>query len=150
YTRAVEGTVGLNYRVAPIAADPSDPSAAFRGVSAARTPTLETDAGDPVRIHVLVPWSEQGHVFGIEGHSWPFEPARSGTQILSAQQLGGLEAVTLILVGGAGGPFALPGDYIYGDRRAPYLEAGLWGVLRVRPPCAGGDLRPLAARSCFP
>jgi hypothetical protein len=60
-------------------------------------------------------------------------------------RLGGLEALTLRLDGGAGGPDHLPGDYLYGDHRGPYQEAGLWGLLRVRPPCPGVDtLRPLS------
>jgi len=46
----------------------------------------------------------------------------------------------------------MPADYLYGDRRAPYLQAGLWGILRVRPACAANDLRPLVAsgQSCPP
>ena len=107
---------------------------------------IETDVGDPVRIHVLAPWSEQGHVFSIEGHRWPLEPGRTGTQLLSSQQIGGLEATTLILEGGAGGTDGLAGEYVYGDRRAPYRQAGLWGIFRVRPVCdtEGPVLRPLA------
>ena len=45
----------------------------------------------------------------------------------------------MMIEGGAGAP----GDYIYGDHREPYREAGLWGVFRVQstgrrwvsPPC---------------
>ncbi|HEY8648885.1 MAG TPA: hypothetical protein VIM50_05860, partial [Candidatus Limnocylindria bacterium] len=164
YSKSVDGVVGLNYGNAPLPADSSEAAAAFRdGATSGRTPVLDANIGDPVRVHVLLPWSEQGHVFGIEGHRWPLEPGRTGTQLLSAQQVGGLEAVTLMLDGGAGGIDALPGDYVYGDRRAPYRQAGLWGILRVRsgcdgerpvlrtlpgrePPCAGGtEARPLDA-----
>jgi len=147
YTKVVEGVVGLNYGLAPLPADAADVPAVVRSAAAsARTPVIETDLGDPVRIHVLVPWSEQGHVFSIEGHRWPLEPGRAGTQLLSSQQIGGLEATTLVLEGGAGGIDGLAGDYIYGDRRAPYRQAGLWGILRVRPLCDAEPpvLRPLA------
>jgi len=34
-------------------------------------------------------------------------------------------------LGDAGGPAQLAGDYLYGDHRAPYQEAGLWGLFRV-------------------
>jgi hypothetical protein len=84
-------------------------------------------------VHVLAPWSEQAQVFSIEGHDWPLEPGRAGSTLVSSLQVGGLEAVTLQLRGGAGGVDHVPGDYVYGDHRGPYLEAGLWGILRVLP-----------------
>ena len=63
---------------------------------------------------------------------------------MSSVQVGGLEALTLDLQGGAGGQDHVPGDYVYGDHRGPYLEAGLWGIFRVH---AKGEvvagLRPL-------
>jgi hypothetical protein len=59
-------------------------------------------------------------------------------------QIGALEAITLIPQTGAGGAAALPGDYLYGDHREPYREAGLWGFLRVYAPhAANGRLLPL-------
>jgi hypothetical protein len=42
-----------------------------------------------------------------------------------------MEAITLIPLGGAGGELQLPGDYLYGDDREPFMEAGMWGLLRV-------------------
>ena len=35
---------------------------------------------------------------------------------------------------GAGGAERLAGDYVYGNHRLPYREAGQWGVFRVRRP----------------
>ena len=129
YAEEVAGVVGLNYRASPLSdGEYRDPT----------TPTLEVHAGDPVRVHVLAPYGEQAHVFTIEGHRWPLEPGRPGSSLLSSVQVGPLEAVTMILEGGAGPP----GDYIYGDHREPYREAGLWGIFRVQQ--AGGDhLTPL-------
>lgn len=98
-----------------------------------------------MRLHVLLPWNEQAHVFAIEGHRWPLEPGRAGTDLLSAMQVGGMEAVTLHLVGGAGNGLGLAGDFVYGDHRLPYRDAGLWGIFRVHAPCAAGAPRPLAA-----
>jgi hypothetical protein len=57
----------------------------------------------------------------------------AGSNLLDSVQVGGLEAITLQPVGGAGGDATLPGDYLYGDHRLPYREAGLWGLLRVYP-----------------
>ena len=48
----------------------------------------------------------------------------------------------------SGGTERLPGDYLYGDHREPYREAGLWGVFRVRArgEAADGQLRALSGR----
>ena len=140
YTENVAGPVGINYRATP-----------FTGARPARatTPELEAFAGDPVRVHVVVPWSEQAQVFSIENHRWQLEPGEPGSDLLDAVQVGGLEAVTLDLESGAGGAEHLPGDYEYGDHRQPYREAGMWGVFRVR--CLGGlRLRPLPAGAAGP
>jgi len=155
YRDAVDGTVGINYRFASLEdrllEDP-DPARAFRSTvhGDPPTPLIEAHAGDPLRLRVLAPVSEQGQVFSVEGHRWRQEP-RPGAMLLSSIQLGGLEAMTFDLEGGAGGPARLPGDYLYGDHREPYREAGLWGLLRVREPCAADEgLRPLptAHASC--
>ncbi|MEK9142564.1 MAG: hypothetical protein AAB308_16025, partial [Nitrospirota bacterium] len=44
----------------------------------------------------------------------------------------------------AGGPYRLPGDYVYSNQRLPYSQSGQWGYLRVLP---SGDnrLQPLSA-----
>jgi len=136
YSEAVARVSALNYRLAPLAprlaANPAaslvfDP--AIHGDPA--TPVLEAYAGDGMRIHVLVPVSEQAQVFSIEGHDWPLEPGLVGTNMLSSVQVGALEAITAVIESGAGGRSSLPGDYLYGDHREPYREAGLWGLLRV-------------------
>ena len=87
-------------------------------------------AGDPLRIHVLAPFSDQAQVFSIEGHAWQSEPGMPGSRVTDSQLYGGLQALSLDIPS-AGGPLALPGDYVYGDHRMPYAEAGLWGILRV-------------------
>ncbi|MDP8928011.1 MAG: multicopper oxidase domain-containing protein, partial [Actinomycetota bacterium] len=149
YTERVRGAVGINYRAAPLAdrlASDPDPATVFSGAGRGdpQTPLVEAYAGDPVRLHVLAPWSEQAQVFAVDGHRWPFEPGRAGTPLVSAVQLGGLEAITLPLE--AGGPKQLPGDYLYGSHREPYREAGLWGIFRVYDRClpAGEGLQRLA------
>jgi hypothetical protein len=134
YTVKVRGTVGLNYRTFP------------------DTPVLDAFAGDPTRIDVLAPWSEQAQVFSVEGHRWPQEPGLKGSNLLSSLQVGGMEAVSLELQGGAGGNESLPGVYRYGDHRDPYREAGLVGTFRVRAPGdqSAGPLRPLPGHVAGP
>jgi len=134
YNEQVKGVVGLNYRAEPL-------QAGGKPVIAS-TPPLEAFAGEAVRIHVLAPFSEQSHVFSLEGHQWPMEPGRAGTTMLSSVKVGGMEALTLQVE--AGGEAALPGDYLYGDHREPYREAGLWGIFRVHEPGVQGvGIRPL-------
>ncbi|MDP9320328.1 MAG: hypothetical protein M3P16_04445 [Chloroflexota bacterium] len=131
YARDVDGTLGLNYRLEPLAGRPAGLARFDIVAHPPKTPTLEALVGDAVRIHVLAPYSEQAQVFGIEGHRWPQEPGTRGTNLLSAVQVGGLEAITVQLDGGAGGPARLAGDYTYGDARLAYRDAGLWGAFRV-------------------
>ena len=131
YTQVVSGAVGVNYQNAP-----------FRGGSASArlqppTPVLDAAAGDPVHLHVLSPWSEQAQVFSLEGHTWARDPGTPGSGQIESVQLGALDALTMELV--AGGPERLTGDYVYGDHRGPFQEAGLWGVLRVGPACTPPD-----------
>ena len=149
YSENVEGIVGLNYQAESLlerlesGGDTSDLfSIDVHGEPS--TPIMEAFAGDAARVHVLVPYSEQAHVFTIEGHRWPFEPGRPGSDMLSSVQIGGMEALSIVLAEGAGGPVGLPGDYVYGDHREPYRAAGLWGLFRVYAPGAvDTDLRPL-------
>jgi len=108
------------------------------------TPLLQAYAGDPVKIHVLAPFSEQAHVFTIEGQEWELQPGLNGTRVMSSIQVGGLEALSIWL-DSAGGKERLPGDYLYGDHREPYREAGLWGLFRVYPAGAtNANLLPLS------
>lgn len=152
YTEQVQGVVGLNYNAQPIAArlaQNQDTSRVYRSDihGDPSTPLLEAYASDGIKIHVLVPFSEQAHVFSLENHVWPYEAGNATSQTLDSQQVGGLEAITLSIAKGAGGEFSLPGDYLYGDHRLPYMEAGLWGLFRVYPRDAQGvALRQLDSR----
>jgi hypothetical protein len=132
YARAVRGAVGLNYG------------------NGDDGPTVEVRAGDPLRVHVLAPWSEQVQVFSLEGHRWPLEPGMPGSDLVDSVALGGLEAITLVPEGGAGGRDQLPGTYWIGNHREPYREAGLSGRLVVHPRCGDdGAVAPLpGARGC--
>ena len=150
YFEHVRGVVGLNYRADSLRqrlAKDGDPSKIFRSEIHGNpgTPLLEAFVGDSVKIHVLLPASEQPHVFSLEGHQWPLELGRQGSNLLSAILVGGMEALSLTLAEGAGGPGGLPGTYLYGDHREPYREAGLWGIFQVHPRGAPGTkLRPLS------
>jgi len=146
YTIHVGGTTGINYQSAPLADRAAAPGTTVYAPTSGgmpATPLLEAYAGDTIRLHVLSPWSEQSQVFSVENHEWAIQPLLPGTNVVSSQQIGGLESLTMTFV--AGGDEQLPGDYLYGDHREPYREAGLWGILRVHP--RGGSsaaVRPLS------
>jgi len=56
----------------------------------------------------------------------------------SSLQLGGLAAATLYLANGGGSATQALGDFVYGDHREPYRDAGLWGLFRVHSPDSPG------------
>jgi len=125
---------------------PPNPSANFGNAFNSRTfgdpatPLFRTFAGDPVIFRVGVGASDQFATFGVSGHVFPQEPGMwNGTtdkrsQLLSARSIAAGETMEVVLVGGAGGTNWYQGDYLYGDNRQPFTEAGMWGLLRIFPP----------------
>jgi hypothetical protein len=88
-------------------------------------------AGTPLVYRVGQPWGNQVHVPTLEGHRWLLEPGMPGSeQVFNDVLLPGM-SLDLHFVGGAGGDIQAPGDYLFLDRRQPFLEAGLWNILRV-------------------
>lgn len=140
YVQNVAGLTGVNYRSEPYlyreelgctlgrmfepceGEDPQDPV----------TPLIEAHAGDPVRIHVFGASSEQNGMFSIEKHEWPIEPFMPGADLISVVEFGGSEVIDAFIPS-AGGPYRLPGDYIWNNQRLPYSQSGQWGYFRVLP-----------------
>ncbi|HUF33916.1 MAG TPA: multicopper oxidase domain-containing protein [Acidimicrobiales bacterium] len=118
YTRVVRGATGINYG------------------GGSDGPTVEARVGDPLRFHVLAPWSEQVQVFSVEGHRWPIEPAMAGSSLVESLAIGGMESISVVPEGGAGGPSRLAGTYWFGNHREPYRDAGQSGQLVVHGRCA--------------
>jgi hypothetical protein len=108
------------------------------------TPVLAARVGDPVVLRVGLGASDQFSTFGIGGHEFPQEPQMWNgagdrrSQLLTARSLTAGETMEVKLVGGAGGPQHYAGDYLYGDNRQPFTEAGMWGILRVLPASGAG------------
>jgi len=67
-----------------------------------------------------------------------------GADLLSSSEFGASENLDVYIKEGAGGPFHLPGDYVWQNHRMPYTQAGQWGYLRVLP---AGDRRILPLNS---
>jgi hypothetical protein len=116
------------------------------------TPLLRAYAGDPVRVHALVaPASEQQHVFSLGGFSFPWDPVIPQSEELDARIVAPWTTVDAHVVGGAGGRNRSVGDFLYGDLRRPFTQAGLWGLQRVLPSAGSGcPIRPLDGLTCTP
>ena len=96
------------------------------------TPMIEAHAGDPVRIHIFGGSSEQNGMFGVEKHEWPIEPFMEGADDISVVEFAGSETLDAFIKS-AGGPYRLPGDYVWSNQRLPYSQSGQWGYFRVLP-----------------
>jgi len=155
YIQQIGGLTGVNYRSEPWMFREEhgcEPGNMFTACVAAEsgslaTPIIQAHAGDPVRIHVFGAFNEQNQIFSIEGHEWPFKPAMQGADMLSSLQFGGSEYLDVYLKEGAGGPFHIPGDYVWQNHRMPFAAAGQWGYLRVLP---AGDRKILPLNSGAP
>lgn len=135
YPIKVKGFTGISYSAAPFDrrnAD-SDPSRVFDSrLHGDPRLVVEAHAGDPVLLRVGQPFGEQPHVFSIDGHLMRSNEVLGGERFY-ARNLGPAVTFNAELVGGAGGALQAPGDYLIADERAPFTEAGLWGILRVHP-----------------
>jgi hypothetical protein len=87
-----------------------------------------------------MPWGEQAHTFRVEGHRWPMEPKLSGSEQIGYSNLVPGQAFDAPLTEGAGSGIDAIGDYLLGDGRVPFIEAGLWSILRVFSAGQGGIL----------
>ncbi|UWM50641.1 hypothetical protein N0X72_17480 [Streptomyces carpaticus] len=96
------------------------------------TPVFRARAGDEVVLRVGVGASDQLHSFTVGGHAFPLEPGMAGSSVISTRTLTAGQTLDAHL-GPAGGGFGYHGDYLYGDGRQPFAQAGMWGILRVLP-----------------
>jgi hypothetical protein len=141
YVQNVAGLTGINYRNEPYRYREDQGCSLGRmfqpcNVDAPQdpaTPLIEVHAGDAVRIHVFGASNEQNQMFTLEKHEWPIEPFLPGADMISVVEFSGSEGIDAF-VSSAGGVYALPGDYIYGNARLPYSQSGQWGYLRVLQP----------------
>ncbi len=143
YPEAVEGFSGINFSAEPLNLRGmlTSPAEVFKS-SLWGDPrhVVEVQAGTPLVYRVGQAWGNQTHVPTLEGHRFYLEPGMEGSEQLFDDVL--LPGITYNwhMVGGAGGDIAAPGDYLFLDRRQPFLEAGLWNILRVtEEPTSGSD-----------
>ena len=146
YKTAVEEPSSLSHRGNARAVGPAMFSSRANGDPA--TPTLTAYPGDPVRVHAIgAPGSEQMHVFGLGGLAFPIDPRIDGATKVSRLALGPWGTVDAHISGGAGGINREQGDFLYGDVRGPFTDAGLWGLMRVTSD-GSCPVRPLPGLDC--
>ena len=61
----------------------------------------------------------------------PVDPGDRAGQPIDTIHYGISESFSLIAKGGAGGPLAVPGDYLYMNSIARHFRQGAWGIIRV-------------------
>ncbi|MHA6250882.1 multicopper oxidase domain-containing protein [Oceanobacillus sp. CAU 1775] len=98
------------------------------------TPLFEAYAGDPVVVRLAVPAERRrAHTFHLHGHSWNFDANDINSRVESfvGHNVLGKKA-NLDLIGGAGGLFHRPGDYMYRSGNVMWdIELGMWGIMRI-------------------
>jgi hypothetical protein len=111
------------------------------------TPVFVAAAGTPTRFRVVMPSTTSANaaaqpvVFALHGHGWQDEPyIKNATEIghnNMAQFIGSQEVTVTqkydIVIDSAGGPFQVPGDYLF-QAFNQEQKMGIWGLFRVTPP----------------
>ncbi|WP_035795557.1 cupredoxin domain-containing protein [Kitasatospora mediocidica] len=96
------------------------------------TPVFRANSGDPVVFRVGVGASDQLHSFTVSGHTFPMDPLLQGSQLMTARTVTAGETIDA-RIGKAGADHGYTGDYLFSDARMGFVEAGMWGILRVLP-----------------
>jgi FtsP/CotA-like multicopper oxidase with cupredoxin domain len=146
----------VNYSSAPLTTRlglntvPPNPTARFHLAFSSSTfgnpatPMFQAFAGDPIVMRLGIGASDQFSTFSVGGHVFPQDPnmwnggSDQRSQLLAARSFTAGETTEVELVGGAGGTTRATGDYLYGDMRQPFTEAGAWGIFRVLPTGGSG------------
>lgn len=98
------------------------------------TPVFEAYPGDPITIRLTNPSERRrSHTFHLHGHKWKFDAKDIDSRVTSfvGHIIAGA-AENLEIIGGAGGIFNFPGDYMYRSGNIRWdIEQGMWGIIRV-------------------
>jgi hypothetical protein len=108
------------------------------------TPIFSAIAGQDVRIRLLHPAGHsRNDVFMVHGHIWEEEPYVNNSTALGSNPLSEWKGAQygigpgshfdFLLKHGAGGAFAVPGDYLYRTFQSFQFDGGMWGIFRVAP-----------------
>jgi hypothetical protein len=124
---------------------PADPDPAHPLPVDPETPVFVAAPGMPTRFRVVMPSTTSANgaaqplVFAIHGHGWQDEPYVDRSKSIGhndmAQFIGSQEVTVTqkydIVIDSAGGPFQVPGDYLY-QAYNQEQKIGIWGLFRVK------------------
>ncbi|MBY0095885.1 multicopper oxidase domain-containing protein [Mesobacillus maritimus] len=98
------------------------------------TPVFEAYPGEAVTFCLTNPSERRrAHTFHLHGHYWKFDSKDLDSRVQSFEGhiVAGFTA-DLRLIGGAGGVYNFPGDYLYRSGNIMWdIEQGMWGLFRV-------------------
>ncbi|HEY9282802.1 MAG TPA: hypothetical protein VIP46_05060 [Pyrinomonadaceae bacterium] len=108
------------------------------------TPVFTATPGQQVRLRLVHPGGKaRNNVFMLHGHTWEEEPYTSGSKVIGSNPfsnwvgsqygIGPGSHFDFVLKNGAGGKFAVQGDYLYRTFMSSQFNGGIWGIFRVRP-----------------
>ena len=108
------------------------------------TPVFTSTPGQQVRLRLVHPGGHaRNNVFMLHGHTWEEEPYTNASKTLGSNPLskwhgsqygvGPGSHFDFLLTTGAGGRFAVTGDYLYRTFMSSQFNGGIWGIFRVQP-----------------
>jgi len=145
YPKNVVKFNGISYAAEPLSLRGifNDPADVFRSDRYGDPRHVVTvPSGTPLVYRVGQPWGNQVHVPTLEGHRYPQEPGMPGSEMLYNDVLAPGMTLNFHFAGGAGGGIGATGDYLFLDRRQPFVEHGLWNILRVTDAANGAAFSP--------
>jgi hypothetical protein len=106
------------------------------------TPVFTATVGQQVRMRLVHPAGHaRNNVFMVHGHIWEEEPYVNSSNQLGSNPLsewkgsqygiGPGSHFDFLLKNGAGGAFAVTGDYLYRTFQSYQFDGGMWGIFRV-------------------
>jgi hypothetical protein len=108
-----------------------------------QTPVFVAAPGTKVRFRLLMPGGHSRNiVFALNGHVWDKQPYINNSTQLGRNTFSFFEGARMghgpsnhfdvLLRNGAGGKYAIPGDYLYRDHVSMGLDFGLWSLFKVQ------------------
>lgn len=134
------GSMGVNYRSAPLTLRGPDPSQWFSSAVRSRpnfdgsrgdpdTPIIRTYPGERLRLRLIQGSHEEQHGFCIHGMRWHRDWGNPSSTLVNQQTLGISEAFTLDINPADASPYGT-GDHLWHFCAIDDLWLGCWGLLR--------------------
>lgn len=127
-----QGSMGVNYRSAPLRERPGNPARWFSSTAHAdpSTPILQAYAGDAIRVRLLQGAHEEQHSFTVNGMRWRRFRSDPDSPLRAQQTLGLSEAFTFDVGVNEATGYG-PGDHLWRFAGVDDTWLGCWGLVRV-------------------